>query len=52
MDRLPQLKDRAAYLKQQMQDKLFEHGYYIRKFGVDMPEVRNWQWTGREISKS
>ena len=44
LDRLPQLKDRADYLKQEMQDKLVEHKYYIRKNGLDMPEVRNWKW--------
>ena len=44
LDRLPQLKDRTAYLKQEMQDKLVEHKYYIRKNGLDMPEIRNWKW--------
>jgi len=44
LDRLPQLKDRCAYLKQEMQDKLLEHKYYIRKNGLDMPEIRNWKW--------
>ena len=44
IDRLPHLGDTAAYLKQEMQDKLIEHKYYIRKNGMDMPEVRNWKW--------
>ena len=44
LDRLPQLKDRTAYLKQEMQDKLIEHKHYIRKEGMDMPEIRNWKW--------
>ena len=44
LDRLPQLKERTAYLKQEMQDKLVEHKYYIRKHGLDMPEIRNWKW--------
>ena len=44
LDRLPQLKDRCAYLKQEMQDKLVEHKYYIRKNGLDMPEIVNWKW--------
>jgi xylulose-5-phosphate/fructose-6-phosphate phosphoketolase len=44
LDRLPQLEERAAYLKQEMQDKLIEHKYYIRKNGLDMPEIRNWKW--------
>ena len=44
LDRLPQLGDEVAYLKQEMQDKLIEHNYYIRKNGMDMPEVKNWKW--------
>jgi xylulose-5-phosphate/fructose-6-phosphate phosphoketolase len=44
IDRLPQLGNQAGYLKQEMKDKLIEHNIYIRKNGVDMPEVRNWKW--------
>ncbi|MDE3181874.1 MAG: phosphoketolase family protein [Bacteroidota bacterium] len=44
IDRLPQLKDRGAYLKQAMEDKLVEHKNYIRENGRDLPEVRNWKW--------
>ena len=44
IDRLPQLGDTAAYLKQEMKDKLIEHKYYIRENGIDMPEVREWKW--------
>ncbi len=44
IDRLPQLKDRGAYLKQEMENKLVEHKNYIRKNGLDLPEVRNWKW--------
>jgi len=44
IDRLPQLGDRADYLKQEMQDKLIDHKNYIRKNGMDMPEVRDWKW--------
>ncbi len=44
IDRLPQLENKADYLKQEMKDKLIEHKNYIRKNGIDMPEVRNWKW--------
>jgi xylulose-5-phosphate/fructose-6-phosphate phosphoketolase len=44
VDRLPQLGDRCAYLKQDMQDKLIMHKNYIRTHGVDMPEVKEWKW--------
>lgn len=49
LDRLPNLGDEVAYLKQEMQDKLIEHKYYIRKNGVDMPEVKNWKWENLAI---
>lgn len=44
LDRLPNLGEQVAYLKQEMKDKLIEHKYFIRKNGLDMPEVRNWKW--------
>ena len=44
IDRLPQLKDKAAYLKQEMKDKLIVHKSYIQKNGIDMPEILNWKW--------
>ena len=44
LDRLPNLGDEVAYLKQEMQDKLIEHKHYIYKNGLDMPEIRNWKW--------
>ena len=49
LDRLPNLGDEVAYLKQEMQDKLIEHKYYIRKNGVDMPEIKNWKWENLAI---
>ncbi len=44
IDRLPQLGERYAYLKQEMQDKLIMHRVYIDREGIDMPEVLNWRW--------
>jgi xylulose-5-phosphate/fructose-6-phosphate phosphoketolase len=44
IDRLPQTGAKGAYLKQQLQDKLVEHGQYIRRHGEDLPEIRNWSW--------
>jgi len=46
IDRLPQMSDKEADLKQQLQDKRIEHKHYIRKHGEDMPEIRNWKWHG------
>jgi xylulose-5-phosphate/fructose-6-phosphate phosphoketolase len=45
LDRLPHLKNTTAYLKQELQDKLIEHKIYIRKNGMDMPEIRDWKWS-------
>jgi xylulose-5-phosphate/fructose-6-phosphate phosphoketolase len=47
IDRLPQLKGKGDYLKQEMKDKLVEHREYIYKEGRDMPEVRDWKWPGK-----
>ena len=41
---LPQLGNRGAYLLQLMRDKLVEHKQYIHEVGLDLPEIRDWQW--------
>jgi xylulose-5-phosphate/fructose-6-phosphate phosphoketolase len=46
IDRLPQLGSRAAYAKQAIQNKLLEHKQYIAEHGDDMPEIRDWKWSG------
>lgn len=44
IDRVPTLGPRAAYAKQAIRDKFFEHKQYIAQYGEDLPEVRNWRW--------
>jgi xylulose-5-phosphate/fructose-6-phosphate phosphoketolase len=44
VERLPQLGARGAYVKQRMTDLLTEHRLYIRRYGDDMPTIRNWRW--------
>ncbi len=44
IDRVPQLDSRAAYIKQEMRDRLIEHKQFITEHGEDMPEIRDWQW--------
>ena len=46
IDRVPKLGAGAVYAKQAIRDKLIEHHRYIREHGVDMPEVRDWRWSG------
>jgi xylulose-5-phosphate/fructose-6-phosphate phosphoketolase len=46
LNRVPQLGARAAYAKQAIRDKLLEHRQYITTHGEDLPEVRNWKWSG------
>ena len=44
LDRLPQLGARAAWVKQALAERLIEHRQYIRRYGQDMPSIRNWRW--------
>jgi xylulose-5-phosphate/fructose-6-phosphate phosphoketolase len=44
IDRVPKLGSKFAHVKQAMRDKLLEHKQYIRKYGDDMPEIRDWKW--------
>jgi xylulose-5-phosphate/fructose-6-phosphate phosphoketolase len=49
IDRLPQLEDKGAYLKEEMKNKLIEHKIYIRENGIDLPEIRDWKWNYNKI---
>lgn len=44
VDRVPRLRQRAAYVKQYVRDRLIDHNEYICKHGQDMPEIRDWKW--------
>ena len=47
IDRVPGLGSRAAYATQAIRNKLIDHKNYIRRYGDDMPEIRDWIWSGR-----
>ena len=42
---LPQLGNRGSALNQWCKDNLVEHKQYIKEYGEDMPEVKNWKWS-------
>ena len=44
IDRVPQLRAKAAYAKQTIRDKLIEHKQYVTRHGEDMPEIQEWRW--------
>ena len=46
IERVPKLGYAAAYVKQEVRDKLIDHKEYIAKHGQDMPEIRDWRWKG------
>ncbi len=52
IERVPKLGAVAAYARQAVRDKLIEHRAYIAKYGQDMPEIRNWTWSGDKPAAS
>jgi xylulose-5-phosphate/fructose-6-phosphate phosphoketolase len=49
INRLPLIQDRSAHLQQLIRDKLVEHAVYVRQFGEDMPEIRDWRWRSGKL---
>jgi xylulose-5-phosphate/fructose-6-phosphate phosphoketolase len=44
VERVPGLAQKAAMLRQEMQDERLRHRTYTREHGDDMPDVRDWVW--------
>jgi xylulose-5-phosphate/fructose-6-phosphate phosphoketolase len=42
--RVPGLESKAAQAKLALRNHLIEHKLYVSRYGIDMPEIRNWQW--------
>jgi xylulose-5-phosphate/fructose-6-phosphate phosphoketolase len=47
IDRVPGLSARSVQVSGLMRARLAEHHAYIRLHGDDMPEIRDWKWSGR-----
>ncbi len=45
INRIPGLAERAGEVLALLNGKLEQHHAYVREFGEDMPEVRDWRWT-------
>jgi xylulose-5-phosphate/fructose-6-phosphate phosphoketolase len=46
IDRVPELGERVAGLRQEMSDARLRARSYTREVGDDLPEVRDWAWPG------
>jgi xylulose-5-phosphate/fructose-6-phosphate phosphoketolase len=50
IDRLPGLASRVAYAKQSLCEKLINNKLYIRRYGDDMPEIKDWSLGGNDAN--
>ncbi len=50
IDRVPDLGERAAHVRQQMRHRIIDHREYISMHGEDMPEIRDWRWPTEQRS--
>ena len=44
---VPGLADRHPELLDDLQERIAEHHRYVREHGEDVPEVREWKWSGK-----
>jgi xylulose-5-phosphate/fructose-6-phosphate phosphoketolase len=45
--RIPRLKGTLDFMHKLVADKIAEHKAYIYEYGEDLPEIRNWKWSGK-----
>ncbi|MBX3099728.1 MAG: phosphoketolase family protein [Salinibacterium sp.] len=50
IDRVPGLGETAASVRQEMQDARMRARKYTREYGIDIPEVADWAWSGLTYS--
>ena len=44
IDGVPQLRAKAAHLKEQMKNDILDNMRYAHEQGTDRPELANWTW--------
>lgn len=44
VERVPRCASISAYIREIAESKLMQHKNYIREFGDDLPEIRDWKW--------
>jgi xylulose-5-phosphate/fructose-6-phosphate phosphoketolase len=44
IDRVPQLQQCAAHMKDWLKDQIIDHVNYAHAEGIDKEEIRNWKW--------
>ncbi|QWF23465.1 phosphoketolase family protein [Nocardioides sp. LMS-CY] len=47
IDRVPRLHATSGAARERLKDALIRHRQYVRTAGEDLPEIRDWEWTGR-----
>lgn len=45
--RVAGLAERHPEVLDDLQERIAEHHRYVREYGEDVPDVRNWQWSGK-----
>jgi len=43
-DRAERLRQINGHFKQHLRSRLVDHSQYVREFGDDLPEIRDWKW--------
>ena len=46
IDRVPRLHATSGVARERFKDELIRHRQYVRTHGEDLPEIRDWEWTG------